>query len=342
VAEKLGAFIAKTAIRLFATYVIVLIAYFVVVRVFPVLILGPGADPVLIVLKKGAEDPRFGDWAIQAAMKYGYNKTMIEQLGIYLVNTLTFDFGVSLFTQRPVLEDIAIRLPYTLSVYTAATILPIVIGYELGIISAKHRGGKLDSIILQLGTVSRILPAWLILLLLYYFLAYLPKRLWGAYVFPLPVKPPSFDFSVDPIGSLKYFLWYITPMLLAAVIAWSGGWIYYIRQLVVSELGQDYVITALAKGLDFGETLKKHVIRNVRPPLVLSLAYTLPGIFGGAYIFEIISNWPGIASFSVNATLNWDWPVMVAFFAISTLLTVISLFVAEIILAIIDPRVRTR
>lgn len=337
-----GTFIAKTGVRLLVTYIVVLMVYFIVVRVLPVVAAGGNmaADPLLAALRRTAEDPRFSMWIDQTIRRFGLDRPLIpDQLIMYLRNVLVFEFGISVYTQKPVMDEIAIRLPYTLSFYTITTIVPIVIGFYLGIIAAKNRGKPLDTAIVQASIVTNMLPGWLVLLIIYYTLAYLPKVLWNIYIFPLPIKAP--EIGIRNWEQFKYLLWYMSPMLLAALIAWSGGWIYYIRQLVVSEMGQDYVTTALAKGLDERTTLSKHVIPNVRPPLVISLAYTIPGIFGGAIIFEIVGNWPGIAYFSYQSFLNWDFPVMSAFFTISAFLTVVSLFIAEIILVAIDPRVRT-
>jgi len=336
-----GAFIAKTGVRLLTTYIVALIVYFIVVRVLPVMVAGGNiaADPVIAALRRTQEDPRFSAWITETMERFGLLRPLIpDQLFIYLSNVLRFEYGVSIYTQKPVIEEIAVRLPYTLSLYTITTIVPIVLGFYLGILSAKHRGKSLDAVIVQGSIITNMIPGWLLLLLIYYGLAYLPKVLWNTYIFPLPIVPPS--VKVLDLEALKYLLWYMSPMLLAAFIAWSGGWIYYIRQLVVSELGNDYVMAALARGLEEGAVLKKHVIPNVRPPIIIRLAYTIPGIFGGAIIFETISNWPGVAYFSYQALLNWDFPVMIAFFAISSLLVVISLFIAEIVLVFIDPRVR--
>jgi peptide/nickel transport system permease protein len=325
------------------TYIVILAVFFIVIRVLPVLAAGgnPLADPVIAALRRTQEDPRFNLWINETMRKFGLDKPLFpDQFVLYMINTLTFSFGVSIYTQRPVIEEIALRLPYTLSLYTILTILPIVFGYYLGIVSAQHRGGKLDALITQLGIISYVIPAWLVLLLIYYFLAYLPKRLWDTYVFPLPVRPPSVE--VLDLEALNYLLWYMAPLILAGVIAWTGPWIYFIRQIVVGELGSDYAITALAKGLSPRDVLRRHVIPNVRPPLLVQLAYAIPGIFGGAVIFEIIGNWPGIAYLAYQAFLNWDFPLMTAFFTISAFLVVVSLIVAEVLLLVFDPRVRVR
>lgn len=337
-----GWHLAKLGIRMLVTYLVVIALFFVVIRVLPVIAAGgnPMADPVIAALRRTAEDPRFNQWIEEAMKRFGLDRPLFpDQFLLYMKNTLTYNFGVSVFTQRPVVSEIALRLPYTLSLYTILTILPVVIGYYLGIISAQKRGSKFDVALTQGAIISYIIPAWLILLLIYYFLAYMPKRLWNIYIFPLPVKPPSVE--VTDLEALKYLLWYMSPLIIAGTLAWTGPWIYFIRQMVVSELGSDYSIVALAKGGSPRYVLQKHVIPNVRPPLMVQLAYAVPGIFGGALIFEIVGNWPGIAYFSYQALLNWDFPVMTAFFTISTTLVVISLFVAEILLIILDPRART-
>jgi peptide/nickel transport system permease protein len=338
-----GAHLAKLGIRMVITYIAVIASYFVVIRVLPVLAAGgnPLADPVIAALRRTAEDPRFNLWIEEAMKRFGLDRPLFpDQFILYMKNTLTYNFGISIFTQRPVLSEIAVRLPYTLSLYTILTILPIAVGYYLGIITAQHRGTKFDTALTQGAIISYIIPSWLILLLVYYFLAYLPKRLWGFYIFPLPVKPPSIEIA--NMEALKYLLWYMTPLIMAGTLAWTGPWIYFIRQIVVSELGSDYSMAALAKGGGPRYVLRKHVVPNVRPPLMVHLAYAVPGIFGGALIFEIVGNWPGIAYFSYQAFLNWDFPVMTAFFAISATLIVVSLFVAELLLLILDPRARTR
>ncbi len=332
---------AKLGARMFATYVAIIMMYFIVIRVLPVLAAGgdPMADPVIAALRRTQDDPRFNLWINETMRRFGLDRPLFpDQFVLYLINTLTFNFGVSIFTQRPVLEEIALRLPYTLSLYTVLTIGPIVLGYYLGIYSAQHRGGKIDAIVSQLGIISYIVPSWLVLLLLYYFLAYLPKRLWDTYIFPLPVKPPSIE--VFDLEALRYLLWYMAPLIIAGMVAWTGPWIYFVRQIVVGELGSDYAVTALAKGLSAREVLRRHIIPNVRPPLMVQLAYAVPTIFGGAIIFEIVGNWPGIAYLSYQAFLNWDFPLMTAFFVISAFLVVVSLFTVEVLLLVFDPRVR--
>ncbi|RLG86801.1 MAG: hypothetical protein DRO39_02190 [Thermoprotei archaeon] len=335
-----SAYIARRALMTFVTFLVIISVYFIVVRVIPVMLAGgnPEADPVIAALRRTQEDPRFSNWIDYTIKRFGLDKPLIpDQYLIYLKNILTFEFGVSIYTQKPVVSEILNRLPYTLVLYSGAMILPIIIGYYTGLATIRHRGGKLDAIMTSIGIISYIVPSWLILLLIYYFLAYLPKLYWGTPIFPLPVKAPS----ITEINweTIKYLLWYIAPLLTAAVLAWFGSWTYFFRQIAMSELGKDYVYTARAKGLSEMHVIKEHILPNLKPPIIMRLAFWLPGIFGGALIFEIISNWPGIAYFSYAAFLNFDYPVMTAFFAISSLLLLVSIFIADVLIAIIDPRV---
>jgi ABC-type dipeptide/oligopeptide/nickel transport systems, permease components len=109
---------------------------------------------------------------------------------------------------------------------------------------------------------------------------------------------------------------------------------------MVSELGRDYVMTARAKGMPEGVVIKKEIAPNLKPPIITRLAYTLPGIFGGSIILEILASWPGVAYYSYQAFQNYDYTVITAFLVIGSTLLVISLFIADLLIAILDPRVR--
>jgi len=109
---------------------------------------------------------------------------------------------------------------------------------------------------------------------------------------------------------------------------------------ISSEIGEEYTVTARAKGLSEWDVFRSEVIPNIRPPIMTKIAYSLPTIFGGSVALEIVSSWPGIAYYAYQAIQNNDIPVMNAFFVISTMLVALSLYVSDVIIAILDPRVR--
>jgi ABC-type dipeptide/oligopeptide/nickel transport system permease component len=113
-----------------------------------------------------------------------------------------------------------------------------------------------------------------------------------------------------------------------------------VRQLTVSELGQDYIVTARAKGLDEDTIMRRHVFRNVRPPVVTALTLSIPGLFGGLIITERIFSYYGTGLYFIQALENNDYPAIAALFYLFTVLTVIALYLVDILVAVFDPRVR--
>ncbi len=342
----LASYVVSRALSMFAVFVISVALFFILIRVVPIVLYGGNPfepnqlqDPVLQALRRSQEDPRFGGWIEHTAKAFGLDLPILpHQFLIYLKNIFIFEFGISMYSYRPVSQEILIRLPYTLALYIFGVIAPIFVGYYLGIISAKYRGRFMDTFIVISSMISFILPSWLIAILIYYFLAYAPKATWGITIFPLPVRTPSL---LEPSWeSFKYWLWYLSPIYLSFILAFFGSWSYFFRQLIVSELDRDYVYTARAKGIPENLVFRREVMPNLKPPIMTRLAYTLPGIFGGSLILEIIASWPGIARYSFDAFLNFDYNVITAFFVISSMLLVISLFIADLLIAILDPRVR--
>ncbi len=342
----LASYLTSRGLSMLGVFVISIILYFIILRVIPIVLYGGNPfqanqlqDPVLAALRRTQEDPRFSGWIEQTAKVFGLDQPVLpNQLLIYLRNVFTFNFGISIYSNRAVAEEILIRLPYTLALYVFATIVPIIVGYYIGVISTKYRGRFIDTLITLSSIVSFILPSWIIAILIYYFLAYVPKASWGITIFPLPIRtPPTTELSWD---SIRYWLWYLSPLYISTLLAFFGSWSYFFRQLMVSELGRDYVMTARAKGMPEGIVIKKEIAPNLKPPIITRLAYTLPGIFGGSIILEILASWPGVAYYSYQAFQNYDYTVITAFLVIGSMLLVISLFIADLLIAILDPRVR--
>ncbi len=342
----IGRYIIARGLALFFTFLISIIIFFILMRVLPIILYGgnpfepmQAVDPVIQAIKRTQEDPRFSGWIDYTLKLFGLEQPVLpNQLILFLKNVFIFDFGYSMYSLRKVSDEILIRLPYTLALYVYAIIVPIFLGYYTGILAVKHRGKFIDSLITMMGIFSFIMPSWIIILLIYYFLAYLPKAQFGITLLPLPVRTPSLsDFSLE---NIRYVLWYLSPLYIATLAAFFGSWTYFFRQTMIAEIENDYVTTAKAKGFSDSTVIKKEVVPNLKPPIITRLAYTLPGIFGGSLILEIISSWPGVAYYSFQAFVNFDYPVISAFFVISAMLLVISLFIADVLIAILDPRVR--
>lgn len=343
---SLARYAVMRALTVVATFVFSLIAYFFLTRVIPSIAIGgnpfipsQSLDPLFRAVVKPSDDPGYSSWVSSLISTYGLSRPLLpDQLLIFLKNSLTMDFGYSLLSMRSVSSEILMRLPYTLALYTFAVIVPIFVGYYLAIVASKARGRVLDLFLTLSSLFSFSVPIWVYILIIYYLLAYLPKVSWGIQIFPLPVRAPT--TNIEGIQDIRYWLWYLSPLYLASILSLYGAWTYFFRAILASEISEDYTLTARAKGLSEWDVIRSEVVPNIRPPVLTKIAYSIPAIFGGSIALEIVSSWPGIAYYAYQAIQNNDYPVMNAFFVVSTLLVALSLYISDIAVAILDPRVR--
>ncbi|WP_139418003.1 ABC transporter permease [Agromyces laixinhei] len=283
--------------------------------------------------------------------KLGFDQPLFVQYFTYLGGLVTGDWGNSLATKQPVLDELATRLPATLELLFAALLIAVVFGIVLGVVAAKRPGKALDGAIrfLAIGGVS--MPAfWLGLLLQVLFvgrLGWLPATGQFSteveYVSPIAHVTgfPLFD-SVITGNWVAYgdgLAHLILPALTLA--AYPLGLIARMtRASMLEVLGQDYVFTASAFGLRSGIIRWKLALKNALPPTMtiigLAAAYTLTGTF----FVEVVFNWPGIGQFAVNAMLAVDYPAIMAITLLGAAGYLIANLVVDLIQARLDPRVR--
>lgn len=337
------------ALAMFLVFFVSLTVFFFFFRIAPV-VLGGGNplapakaafDPLIAASGSALQgNPAAASWIGYISGIYGLDKPLFpDQLLLFYRNIFTFNFGNSLYTFKPVSHELLMRLPYTLVIYLVGVLAPILIGYSLAVYSVKNRGRIIDILITLSSLFSYVVPSYVALLLLYYLLGYIPKVTIGIKIFPLPTRAPLVGSGMS-IEDLFYLAWYVTPIYLALILTSFGQWSYYLRQLLVSEAEKDYVISARAVGLREDDILKKEITPNIRPPLITSLGYTIPTIFGGSIVLEMLSSWPGVATYAYNAMSLGDFPVIVGFYTISALLLVVSIYIADLLVILLDPRVR--
>ncbi|WP_448003069.1 ABC transporter permease [Agromyces bauzanensis] len=283
--------------------------------------------------------------------RLGFDQPLFAQYFTYLGGLVTGDWGNSLATKRPVLDELATRLPATLELLFAAMLIAVVFGIVLGVVAAKRPGKALDGVIrfLAIGGVS--MPAfWLGLLLQVLFVGRLG---W---------LPATGQFSteveyVSPIAHVTGFP-LLDSLLTGNWIAYSDGLAHLVlpavtlaayplglvarmtRASMLEVLGQDYVFTASAFGLRDGLIRWKLALKNALPPTMtiigLAAAYALTGTF----FVEVVFNWPGIGQFAVGAMLAVDYPAIMAITLLGAAGYLIANLVVDLIQARLDPRVR--
>ncbi|MGW9630273.1 ABC transporter permease [Agromyces sp. NPDC055520] len=316
------------------------VVVFVLSRVIP-------ADPAVVYAGPKAPPEELD----RIREQLGFDQPLVVQYFQYLGGLVTGDWGNSLATKRPVLDELAARLPATLELLFAAMLIAVVVGIVLGVVAAKRPGKALDGAIrfLAIGGVS--MPAfWLGLLLQVLFvgrLGWLPATGQFStqieYVSPITTVTgfPLFDSLIT--GNWAAYSDGLAHLVLPAITlaAYPLGLVARMtRASMLEALGQDYVFTASAYGLRDRLIRWKLALKNAMPPTMtvigLAAAYALTGTF----FVEVVFNWPGIGQFAASAMLAVDYPSIMAITLLGAAGYLIANFVVDLIQARLDPRVR--
>ncbi len=298
--------------------------------VFGIVELAPGdAAQMYIDPEKGA-DPAYID---QIRHSLGLDQPVHVRYIAWLGKTLTGDLGFSFRTRRPVSVEIGDRLPNTLLLSGSALILSFMLAVPIGVISAVKRYSFVDYLLSVLALVGISVPIfWVALLLLQVF------------AFQLDWVPASGMRSVrEEYTGIRNIVDVVHHMLLPTFVlsfAQLASWSRYQRSALLDVLGQDYIRTALSKGLAGRRVLLLHALRNSLLPMITIAGVSVPSIVTGAYITETIFSWPGIGRLGVTAISGRDYPVIMAVTLLSAILIISSSLIADVAYAWADPRIR--
>lgn len=258
----------------------------------------------------------------------GLDQPLPQQYWTWLTSLLHGDLGYSIRTGRPVLVEIAQRLPATLELALAAAVIAVAVGLPLGIVSALRPRSRLDLAVRVAGLIGLSLPNfWLGTLLIVLFslhLRWMPNT--GGYV----------DFAQDPLANLQFLIFPAVTLGLALAAATMR----MTRSAMLDVLGADYVRTARAKGLASNVVLRRHALKNALIVVVTLLGIQVGQLLGGAVVVEEIFSVPGVGRMLLNAILQRDYALVQG-----TVLAVALLFVAlniivDLLYGYLDPRIR--
>jgi peptide/nickel transport system permease protein len=259
--------------------------------------------------------------------KLGLDRALHVQYAEWVGRVLRGDLGESLWTRRPVLDELAQRLPVTAELALYATVIALLIALPIGVLAAARQDTLADYIARSVAILGLSLPGfWLGTLLIV-----LPAIWWGW-------RPLTgfVEFRQDPLG-------HVAQMLLPALIlgiASAAALMRLTRGMLLEALRQDYVRTAWAKGLGERKVVIKHALRNAVIPVVTLLGTQLPLILGGTVVIETIFGLPGVSRFLFDAINQRDYPVIqgVNLLVVSTVV-VVNLGV-DMLYGVLDPRIR--
>ena len=264
-------------------------------------------------------------------------RSLAEQFVIYFMNMLSGNFGSSFYTRRPVMDEIAVRIGPTLLLFGSAVVISYLLGILLGTILAWRRGSKMELSAIVVSLFFYSMPVfWFGLVLLWLFafqLKLLPLGGIGGF-------DPTTGNSLTGFALVGDILWHMALPLGNLVILGLAGHVLLMRNSMLEVMGEDYILTAKAKGLRERTVMYKHAARNALLPVVTALAISIGGVISGGVLTETIFSWPGMGYFLVSATLQQDYPSVQAAFFILAVLTILANSVADVLYAYLDPRVR--
>ncbi len=294
------------------------------VILFAIIQLAPGGP-----LDVYAENPSVSKEALaQIAARYGLDQPVPVQYFLWLKAIFVGDWGYSIRTGRPVLDEVVLRLGPTLQLGGLAMVISLLIAVPVGMISAARRGSKLDGTVTVLSFAGISTPVfWLALLLQLLFsvqLGWLPSAGYQS------IGDGSF------IDRLRHIIMPAAVLSLATVASWSR----FIRSGMIDVLNQDYIRTAYAKGRGEKAVLFFHALRNAMIPAVTVIAVDFVTIISGAVITETVFAWPGIGRLFMESMDGRDYPMLMGLMMMGSFAIVVANIVADLCYAALDPRIR--
>lgn len=251
--------------------------------------------------------------------RLGLDQPVLVQYWQFATNALQGDFGESIRSRKPVWDEITERLPYTVALAVVSYVLAIGIGVPAGMLAAVWRNRWPDYVVMIFAIAgASIANFWLALLAMNYFsvhLGWLPllgANSWKSYILP------AVTLAVLPMAVLARMT----------------------RSSMTEVLSQDYIRTARAKGLAPRQVYWSHALRNAMIPIVTIVGLNFGGLIGGAVVTETVFNWPGIGRLMVDAVRYRDYPVILGATMVAVCAVVIINFIAEMVIAALNPRIR--
>ena len=276
----------------------------------------------------------YQEWLDQLNEVYGLNKGIIPGFIDWGGNAIRGDFGESWHYGVPVTEKFSEVIGISLVVNVITFFVQILIAIPLGILAARKQYSPTDYAITIFALMGISLPT--------FFLATILKYVFSIQLgwFPLYGLTGRFYTTMSPFEQLLDQAYHMVLPIVTLTMLSVGGLMRYTRTNMLEVLNSDYIRTARAKGLPENVVINKHAFRNTLIPLVTTLSGILPGMFTGSQITETMYQIPGIGYIAYQAMIRGDIPFAMFYLTFILLLTQVGLLVADIMYAVVDPRIR--
>ena len=302
----------------------VVVLFLVSVIGFAALNLAPGGPLSQYALTPGMSQQTLH----RLAEQMGLNRPLPVQYFDWLSHLLRGDWGHSYRDGQPVLHIIFSHLPATLLLMVTSTLLAVTIGVWVGVKSAVRRYSLFDDVATMASMIALSIPTfWFGLVAIYFFSL---KLHWF----------PAGNMYTIGDGSVSDVLHHLVLPVLVLTFVDIAVWSRYMRSATLETINQDFVKTARAKGLSPRLVLLKHVVRNALLPMVALAGMQLPTILGGALVAETVFTWPGMGRLFLDSLGYSDYPVVMGLLMFSAIMVLAGNLLADVITALIDPRIR--
>jgi peptide/nickel transport system permease protein len=318
----MGRYIIRRILQAIPLLFLLSIAMFGLIHLLP-----GGADAVLF-------NPRLTA-AARAALRVrmGLDDPFYIQYFKWISSALTGNFGYSFNTNELVSTILARRFPATLELFGIAFLVALTLAILIGVISAVRQGSATDYSLTILAYVGISMPAFLLGLFL--------QDIFGVWLQWLPTSGTgSYGLALSPLASLLDHLQHLILPVIALSILFIAGWSRYMRSSMIEVVKQDYMRTARAKGVGTRALLLRHAMRNAVIPLITIVALDFGAIAGGATITEGVFAWPGMGLLFIDSLDRRDYPVLIAMLMLSAFFVIAFNLIADILYAVMDPRIR--
>jgi peptide/nickel transport system permease protein len=305
------------------------------------------ADPVRMSLGLEANEQQVQE----LRSRLGFDKPLIVQYGIYLRRLLRGDMGMSFLNGRPVSANLATFFPATLELSLLALVFALVAGAFLGIISAVHRGRLIDHLCQTSSFLGIAVPNyWVgIILIIVFFLKlrWFPSsgRVNSNLIMAHPVPRITGMLSLDALLTgnwivLRNTLWHATLPALTLSLNTLARITRMMRATMIEVLGEDYIVTARAKGMKPRRVVYLHALRNALIPIVTVAGTSFGYLLAGSVFVETVFSWPGIGKYAYESILFSDFTGIVGVTLLATVAFSLINLLVDILYGIIDPRIR--
>lgn len=302
---------------------LVFVLFGVSVLIFLMVRFIPG-DAVAIML--GANTDITPDRVENLRRQLGLHLPVHQQYWQWFTGVLRGDLGNSIWTGRPVLEEITARIPATLQITGMSLLLAIVLALPLGVVAARARGTWGDLVVRVLAIAGLTLPSfWVGVLLLYFFSVYLPRWPSIGYV----------PFAQDPLGNLSRLMLPVIAVSLPMV----AGLTRILRSSLLEVLSSDYVRTARSKGVSNRAVLYKHALRNALIPVITVIGVNVGYLLSGVVVIEQVFAIPGVGRLVIGAINERNYPLVQGVVLVVTAVFVFVNLLVDLAYGWIDPRV---